>query len=111
MPAADLARIAARLPLLADRAVVRRALATIRTPLAQAIRANHDRQFTRRTGLMRRSIGTIHTKRGLAGRVGSKAFYARIHEGGRYPFVRPAVESFTEPAAAALAREIEEVEL
>ena len=40
----------------------------------------------------------------------SKAFYGRIHE-ARRPWVRPAVEALTEPAATALAREIEAVPL
>jgi len=110
MPASDLARIAGRLPLLADRALVRRALAPLRSPLAQSVRASHDRLFVRRTGLLRRSIGTIWTRRGLAARVSSKAYYGGIHE-GRRPWVRPAVEALTEPAVSALAREIEAVPL
>lgn len=114
MPASDLARIADRLPLLAGPAVVRSAMARVRSPLRREAIAQIDRQLRKRTGKLRRSVFVSVQSRGLTLKV--KAFYARFHEYGtkhtkRRPFARPAVEAVAPDAATELAREIKAVKL
>lgn len=114
MPAADLARIADRLPLLASGSTVRAAMARVRSPMRREVIAQIDRKLRKRSGKLRRSVFVSVSSRGLTVRV--KAYYARFHEYGtkrlpRRAFARPAVEAIAPDAATELAREIEGVAL
>lgn len=111
MSAADLARIARNLPELASSDVVRRAMDRVKPALLAEIRANQRAKFARRSGLMARSIRVADIHRGLSAQVGSRAFYARIWEGGRRPFVAPSIDAHLATAERLIVAEIEGVTL
>ncbi|MFZ9975325.1 MAG: HK97 gp10 family phage protein [Candidatus Limnocylindrus sp.] len=111
MSAADLARIARAIPELGSDETVRRAMDRVKPTLLAEIRATQRAKFGRRTGIMARSIKVADIHRGLSAQVGSRAFYARIWEGGRRPFVAPSVDGHLATAERLIVAEIEGVAL